>query len=221
MSELARVAGPLAALGLALLLVAPRRTFRLGGSSSGRQGCSGLVAYLAPSTSTAQARSGRRRRPRRRGRRRLGARPLSLAARVRDARLRTRSGSRWSSGRRRRTCSSRSTPSSRSLALALAWKLVLARRARARAGPDRVAARRVRALDRPDAGLDDRPAQGRDLPRRVHPSVLPAQHRLRAAAVARTLADLALGAARGHGARIRASSVATSGYDATSSGTPE
>jgi putative inorganic carbon (hco3(-)) transporter len=54
MSEVARVAGPLAALGLAILLVAPRRSFRIGGLALWAVGMLGLVAYLAPSTSTAK-----------------------------------------------------------------------------------------------------------------------------------------------------------------------
>ncbi len=51
MSELARAAGPLAALGLGVLLVAPRRELRLGGLVLWGVGMAGLVAYLAPSTS--------------------------------------------------------------------------------------------------------------------------------------------------------------------------
>ena len=54
MSELARVAGPLAALGLAVLMVAPRRSFRAGGLALWVAGMVGLVAYLAPSTSMAR-----------------------------------------------------------------------------------------------------------------------------------------------------------------------
>ena len=58
-----------------------------------------------------------------------------------------------------------------SLALALAWQLLRGDERVARARPDRVAARRVRALDRAHARLDDRRPQGRDLPRRLHPPV--------------------------------------------------
>jgi hypothetical protein len=54
MNEVARVAGPLAALGLAILLVAPRRPHRIGGLVLWAAGMLGLVAYLAPSTSTAR-----------------------------------------------------------------------------------------------------------------------------------------------------------------------
>ncbi|MBA3244192.1 MAG: O-antigen ligase family protein [Actinobacteria bacterium] len=48
MSELARLAGPLACLGLALLLVAPRRELRLAGLLAWALGAAGLAAYLAP-----------------------------------------------------------------------------------------------------------------------------------------------------------------------------
>jgi putative inorganic carbon (HCO3(-)) transporter len=54
MSELARAAGPVAALGLALLLVAPRRDLRIGGLVLWGAGMLGLVWYLAPSASTAK-----------------------------------------------------------------------------------------------------------------------------------------------------------------------
>jgi hypothetical protein len=52
MSEAARVAGPVAALGLAMLLVAPRRLVRLTGLVLWGAGMLVLVAYLAPSAST-------------------------------------------------------------------------------------------------------------------------------------------------------------------------
>ena len=48
MSELARFAGPLACLGLALLLLAPRRELRLAGLAAWALGAAGLAAYLAP-----------------------------------------------------------------------------------------------------------------------------------------------------------------------------
>ena len=54
MTELARVSGPLAAFGLAVLLLAPRRSVRLGGLALWGVGMLGLVAYLAPSASTAK-----------------------------------------------------------------------------------------------------------------------------------------------------------------------
>ncbi len=54
MSELARASGPLAAFGLAVLLVTPRRAFRLGGLLLWAAGMLGLVAYLAPSASSAK-----------------------------------------------------------------------------------------------------------------------------------------------------------------------
>src|SRR5262249_4955692 len=50
-SELARAAGPAAALGLGVLLVAPRRDLRLGGLVLWAAGLLALAAYLAPSTS--------------------------------------------------------------------------------------------------------------------------------------------------------------------------
>ena len=48
MSELARIAGPVACAGLALLLVAPRREVRLGGLALWIAGTAALAAYLAP-----------------------------------------------------------------------------------------------------------------------------------------------------------------------------
>jgi len=54
MTELARVAGPVAAFGLAVLLVAPWRPFRLGGLVVWGAGMVGLVVYLAPSLSAAK-----------------------------------------------------------------------------------------------------------------------------------------------------------------------
>ena len=48
MSELARLAGPVACLGLALLLVAPRRELRLAGLVAWAVGAAGLAVYLAP-----------------------------------------------------------------------------------------------------------------------------------------------------------------------------
>ncbi|MCP9486993.1 MAG: O-antigen ligase family protein [Gaiellaceae bacterium MAG52_C11] len=53
MSELARLAGPLACLGLAVLLVASRRELRLAGLGAWAVGAAGLVAYLAPEDRTA------------------------------------------------------------------------------------------------------------------------------------------------------------------------
>ena len=88
---------------------------------------------------------------------------------------------------------------------------------RARAG--RAPARGLRRLDRPDARLERRSARGSDLRRRLRAAVRPARARLRAAAVARPLADLALGRARRHGARATPRSASTSGRRATSSGT--
>ncbi|HVM69834.1 MAG TPA: O-antigen ligase family protein [Gaiellaceae bacterium] len=49
MSELARVAGPVACLGLALLLVAPRRELRLAGFVAWAAGAGVLALHLAPS----------------------------------------------------------------------------------------------------------------------------------------------------------------------------
>ncbi len=48
MSELARVGGPIACLGLSLLLVAPRRDLRLAGLAGWALGAAALAAYLAP-----------------------------------------------------------------------------------------------------------------------------------------------------------------------------
>jgi O-antigen ligase len=47
-SELARLAGPIGCLGLALLLVAPRRELRLAGLVAWAAGTAGLAIYLAP-----------------------------------------------------------------------------------------------------------------------------------------------------------------------------
>jgi O-antigen ligase len=47
-SELARLAGPVGCLGLALLLVAPRRELRLAGLGVWAAGTAGLAVYLAP-----------------------------------------------------------------------------------------------------------------------------------------------------------------------------
>ena len=49
MTELARVSGAVACLGLALLLVAPRRELRLAGFVAWAAGAAGLAVYLAPS----------------------------------------------------------------------------------------------------------------------------------------------------------------------------
>jgi hypothetical protein len=54
MIEIARVAGPVASVGLAVLLLAPQRFVRLGGLVLWGTGMLGLVAYLAPSASTAR-----------------------------------------------------------------------------------------------------------------------------------------------------------------------
>jgi len=48
-TELARIGGALGALGLALLLVAPRRDLRIAGLLGWLSGCGALAAYLAPS----------------------------------------------------------------------------------------------------------------------------------------------------------------------------
>jgi hypothetical protein len=53
-SELARAAGPVAALGLAALVLSPRRDVRLGGLVLWAAGMLALAAYLAPSTSHAR-----------------------------------------------------------------------------------------------------------------------------------------------------------------------
>ena len=109
----AQIAGALGALGLALLLVAPRRDLRVAGLVAWALGCAGLVVYLAPH-----------------GHHRLLAAAAVLgaiaavggtwvvaaravAARARDARLRARAHSRCTSARPRRTCCCRSTASSR------------------------------------------------------------------------------------------------------------
>src|SRR5262249_45070866 len=54
MTDVARVAGPLSALGIAVLLLAPTRLQRLGGLVLWGAGMLGLVASLAPSASTAK-----------------------------------------------------------------------------------------------------------------------------------------------------------------------
>src|SRR5262249_31862302 len=54
MIELARAAGPLSALGIAVLVLARSRIQRLGGLVLWGAGMLGLVAYLAPSASTAK-----------------------------------------------------------------------------------------------------------------------------------------------------------------------
>ena len=52
MTELARVSGPAAAIGLAVLFVAPRRYLRLAGLGLWAAGLLGLAVYLAPSAGT-------------------------------------------------------------------------------------------------------------------------------------------------------------------------
>lgn len=54
MTELARAAGPIGCLGLALLLVATRRDFRMAGLGAWAVGLAGLAAYLAPSSGAAK-----------------------------------------------------------------------------------------------------------------------------------------------------------------------
>ena len=54
MTELARVAGPVSAFGIAVLLLSRSRGQRLGGLALWAAGMLGLVAYLAPSASTAK-----------------------------------------------------------------------------------------------------------------------------------------------------------------------
>ena len=49
MSEVARVAGPIACVGLALVLAAPRRELRIAGLAAWALGATGLVLYLMPS----------------------------------------------------------------------------------------------------------------------------------------------------------------------------
>jgi O-antigen ligase len=51
-ADLARIGGPIAAVGLALLLAAPRRDLRLAGLGAWAVGCAFLAAYLAPSGHT-------------------------------------------------------------------------------------------------------------------------------------------------------------------------
>lgn len=53
MSELARIAGPVAGVGLAVLLLGARREIRLAGLGAWALGLAGLAAYLAPSGRTA------------------------------------------------------------------------------------------------------------------------------------------------------------------------
>jgi putative inorganic carbon (HCO3(-)) transporter len=48
-ADFARAGGPVAAIGLALVLAAPRRDLRLGGLVAWALGCAALAAYLAPS----------------------------------------------------------------------------------------------------------------------------------------------------------------------------
>ena len=48
-ADLAHAGGPVAAAGLALLIVASRRDLRLGGLAAWALGCAGLAVYLAPS----------------------------------------------------------------------------------------------------------------------------------------------------------------------------
>ena len=52
MSAIAHAGGPVAAVGLALLILAPRRDLRLGGLVAWVLGCAGLAAYLAPAGHT-------------------------------------------------------------------------------------------------------------------------------------------------------------------------
>jgi putative inorganic carbon (HCO3(-)) transporter len=58
MSELARVSAPLSALGLAVLLLAPRRDVRIAGLAAWGVGLLGLTVYLAPSASTTRLAAG-------------------------------------------------------------------------------------------------------------------------------------------------------------------
>src|SRR5262249_15113075 len=51
-SGLAHAGGPIAAAGLALLILATRRDLRLGGLVAWAVGCAGLAVYLAPSGHT-------------------------------------------------------------------------------------------------------------------------------------------------------------------------
>ena len=112
-ADLARVGGPLAAAGLALLVVAPRRDLRIAGLA--RLGCVGC-AFLAVVPRALRPRDGlrggSRRRCDRRGRARGALPPLAVAHRRRHARLRAGAHPACTSARPTPTCSCRCTRSS-------------------------------------------------------------------------------------------------------------
>ncbi len=220
LSELARIAGPVGCAGLALLLVATRRDLRLAGlvawalgtgaarASTWRpDGRTGLLAAAAVGGLVLAA---------------GGAYVLlrwPWVARLRDARLHSRSASRSTSAPRTRTCCCRSTAWSPRSWSRSAGSSLRRRRALARARAGRRAARGGRRLVRAGAALDRRPAAGRDLPGGVRAPLRPARGRVRAAAVAPPLRSPGSTArCSRRRSRTRASG-STSGRRARSSGT--
>ena len=182
LTELARLAGPLGCLGLALLLVATRRELRLAGLVAWAVGAGTLGLYLAPDD-----RGGM-----------LGVAALGgLVAASAGAWLLLRQP--WVLAFATLACIPIRIPFDigdeeanllfplyaviGALALALALAAAARRRALPRARAARLAARRGRRVDRGRAALDRRPPRGRDLPRRVRAPVRPARGRLRTAAV--------------------------------------
>ena len=186
--------------GLALLTSRRGGGLRIAGLAAWALGLAGLAAYLAPSM-VPRSSSPPGWRPRRRCGRRLGAaargRTCSRSRRLPACRCASRS----SSATRTPTCCCRSTSSSGARARARLGARRPAGRPRARARSGCAPARRLRRLDRPHPPLECGRARGSDLRRRVRVAVRPALARLRAAAVARPLADVAVGRPRRHGAR--------------------
>ena len=189
--------------GLALLYVAPGRRLRIAGLAAWALGLAGLAAYLAPSMSAAKLAA-------------AAVAGLVVAAAGAWALLR------WPYLLAFATlaCLPVRIPVTLgdedanlllplyvvvgALALALGWELAVRRdapHARARSGC--APPRRLCRLDRPHPPLECGRARGSDLRRRVRVAVRPALDRLRATAVARPLADVAVGRPRRHGARVR------------------
>ena len=182
LTELARLAGPLGCLGLALLLVATRRELRLAGLVAWAAGAGLLGLYLAPDGRTGLLFGGA-----------VGG--LVVAAAGAWILLRWP----WVLPFATLACIPIRIPidigdEEANLLLPL-YAVIGVARARARlaaparrrpcprARPAGVAARRGRRLDGARPALDGRPTPGRDLPRRLRAAVRPPRRRRRAAAL--------------------------------------
>ena len=191
-----RLRGPRRALRRAVAHRTARRPRRVGGGARRPR----VHAAAGPQPAEAGRRGGRR--ARRRRRRRADPAALAVLPRLRDARLHPAPSPR----RHRRRQGEPPAAALRGDRRPGARAGVGApprRRPVARARPRRVAARGVPRLERPLDALGRRRPPRLDPSRRLSAPLRAARRRLRAPAVARPLADMALGGARRHGALLR------------------